>query len=93
LALFDAEGDRSVLLAADAAGALVFLALPTCDRSDAAALLAAFDADGERNVFPASDAAFGPVRPDRAIKNSFGSDDGGSIHHQERSYVRLRTVR
>jgi L-rhamnose isomerase len=61
LAAFDADGDRSVFDADEAAAAPVFFEFPTWARSEAAALFAAFDADGERSVFAAAEAAALPV--------------------------------
>jgi hypothetical protein len=61
LAGFDADGERSVLDAAEAAAAPVFFEFPTCARSEPAAPFAAFDADGERSVFAAAEAAALPV--------------------------------
>jgi hypothetical protein len=49
-AAIEAEGDRSVLDAADAAALPVRRLLPTCERSDAAARLAAFGAPDELSV-------------------------------------------
>jgi hypothetical protein len=51
------------LPAEDAALAPVTLLLPTCARSEAAALLAAFDALFEPRVLPAAEAAALPVFP------------------------------
>jgi len=61
LAAFDADGDRRIFDAAEAAAAPLFFEFPTCARSEAAALLAAFDADGERSVLAAAEAAALPV--------------------------------
>lgn len=66
-AAFDADGDRSVFEAAEAAFALVRFELPVWARSDPAALLAAFEAVWDRSVFEAAEAARELVLPERGI--------------------------
>jgi hypothetical protein len=71
LAAFDADLDRRVAPAADAALALVFFELPTCARSEAAARRAALEAVFDPKVFPAVDPADLLVLPERATLNPF----------------------
>jgi hypothetical protein len=67
-AAFDAEFDRSVFEAEDAALALVRFEFPVCARSDAAALRAALEAVFDRRVFEAAEAARGLVFPERGMR-------------------------